>query len=82
MTKMKQHADQKRHARPHELHVGDEVLVKVQKTSKESSPYNPLPYHVTTHKRFHDYCGSEIKHHTQFVVLQKTEPKTHCRAAV
>lgn len=44
---MKQYADGKRKATRHKIKIGDQVLVKQQKTDKLSTPYNPQPYTVT-----------------------------------
>ena len=46
-TAMKTYADKRRHAKPNQLQIGEEVLVKIPKTDKLSSYYNPKPYNVT-----------------------------------
>jgi len=47
---MKRYSDQRRHAQPSRLQVGDEVLIKIPKANKMSSYYNPKPYTITTIK--------------------------------
>ena len=48
--KMKNYADQRRHAKPNNLQVGDYVLVKSPRKDKLSSYYDPVPYIVTNIK--------------------------------
>jgi hypothetical protein len=48
--KAKQYADNRRHARPSNIKVGDQVLVKQQKRNKLSTNFSPQPYTVTAIK--------------------------------
>ena len=48
--KAKQYADNRRHARPSNIKVGDQVLVKQQKHNKLSTNFSPQPYTVTAIK--------------------------------
>ena len=45
-NKVKSYADEKRNARPHELQIGDTVLVRQRKTNKLSSYYDCRPYKI------------------------------------
>jgi len=45
--KMKTYADKRRNTTYHNLKLGDVVLVKIQKTNKFSSYYDPVPYKIT-----------------------------------
>lgn len=53
-AKMAQYTDSRRHTKPSNLSVGDDVLVKQPKINKLTPPYNPKPFTIT--KRF----GSQI----------------------
>ena len=44
---MKAYADTKRRATPHDIHIGDYVLVRQQKKNKLSSFYDGRPYTIT-----------------------------------
>jgi hypothetical protein len=44
--KYKQYADQRRHAKESEIHVGDKVLVKQKKENKLSTPFSPTEHTV------------------------------------
>ena len=44
---MKMHEDNNRNVKPHNIRVGDLVLLK-RKTTKKDSPYDPDPYLVTS----------------------------------
>ena len=46
-SKMKAYADTRRRATPHDLHIGDFVLVRQQKKIKLSSFYDSRPYSIT-----------------------------------
>ncbi|CAB3993128.1 Retrovirus-related Pol poly from transposon [Paramuricea clavata] len=48
--KAKQYADKRRHARPSNIKVGDQVLVKQGKRNKLSTNFSPQPYTVTAIK--------------------------------
>jgi hypothetical protein len=45
--RMKDYADKVNHSRPHNLSLGDVVLVKQNPTNKFSTKYNKLPYRIT-----------------------------------
>ena len=49
-TKMKEYADQRRHATPSDINPGDIVLVKQPKHNKTTTPYDSSPYVVTERK--------------------------------
>ena len=49
-AKMKTYADAKSKAHPHSLKIGDTVLVREQCKHKLSSPYNKIPYTITSIK--------------------------------
>ena len=46
-SKMKEYADQRRHAKTHNFAIGDTVLVHIPKQNKLSPFYNPQPYQIT-----------------------------------
>ena len=45
--KQKMYKDRKSYVKPHQIQVGDQVLLK-QKTTKRTPPYDPKPYTVTS----------------------------------
>ena len=48
--KMKQHADIRTHAKPCKIQIGDTVLVRQDKHSKLTTPFEPNQYVVTRRK--------------------------------
>ena len=44
--KQKKHKDSKQYVKPHQIKIGDQVLLK-QKSTKRNPPYDPDPYTVT-----------------------------------
>ena len=55
-SKQKMYKDSKAYVKPHQIQVGDKVLLK-QKPSKRTPPYDPHPYTVTV-VRGHQITGS------------------------
>ena len=45
--KQKKYKDNKQYVKPHQIKIGDQVLLK-QKSTKRHPPYDPDPYTVTT----------------------------------
>ena len=47
-AKTKAYADERRKAKPSDIQVGDQVLVRQEKTDKFSTTFNPTPYQVVS----------------------------------
>ena len=83
-TRMKEYADKKRHTQPHDIQVGDSVLVKQEKRNKFTTPFEPVPYTVSsangsmiTARRITDQREiTRNSSHYKKVNTQDTRPKT------
>ena len=63
--KMKDYADNRRHAKPSKLRTGDTVLVQQDKQNKFTTPFDPKPYEIIEKKGSMVTAEREDKHITR-----------------
>ncbi|RUA05416.1 MAG: hypothetical protein DSY43_04620 [Gammaproteobacteria bacterium] len=83
-ARMKEYADKKRHTQPHDIQVGDSVLVRQEKRNKFTTPFEPVLYTVisvnrsmiTAHRTTDEREITRNSSHYKKVNIQGQRPET------